>query len=231
MSTYSKLPSDGSKSPSKPTQQLANFVKDYEQKLKELRKLLSDPKVKTKEGSRAMSNKQDELINLTNQVRSLFKAQVSPSEKQIFDKLRKNAEDLFKQFSDLDQRGATVETSEEDLGPEFVHRESISYQNAGEVEGDGLQERLGDIQNLQKDFHEVNNLFKEVSTLVEQQGALLDESDKNVDTAVKETGRANVELDSANNYQRSAKKKAVCIFIIVAVVVAILIGVVVATTA
>ena len=115
---------------------------------------------KTKDGSRLISSKQDELIKLTNKIRGLFKAQVSPSEKQIFDKLRKNVEDLFKQFNDFDQKGVKDDIAEDDLGPEFVHRESISYQNAGEVEGDGLQERLGDIQNLQKDFHEVNNLFK-----------------------------------------------------------------------
>lgn len=231
MSTYAKLPSENSKSTSKPIQELSASVKDYEQKLKDLRKLITESKSKkTTATSKALMKKQDEIINLTNSLKSLMRLQVAPSEKQIFDKLKKIAEQLFKQFNDLEQASETVEEKEEDLDPEFVHHESISFQNIGEVDSGVLQERLDGIQNLHKDFHEVNNLFKEVATLVESQGNLLDESEKHVETAVKETSRANIELDSASNYQRSAKKKAVCIFLIVLVVVGILIAVVVATT-
>ena len=232
MSTYNKLPGGSSGGQSKPLQDLSNIVKEYEQKLKELRKLLAQAKVKkTKEISTGIMLKQDDIINLTNSIRALLRVQVPSSDKQMYDNLKKTADLLFKQYNDLDQSDTKEEVTEEVLDPEFVQRESISFQNAGDLDSEVLQDRLGDIKNLQKDFQEVNNLFKDVATLVDKQGEQLNESDKNVDTAVKETARANVELDSANKYQRSAKKKALCIFLIVLVVVGILVAVVVSQTA
>lgn len=240
MSTYSKLPSDSSKNQSKTIKDLSEKLKEFEQKLKELKKLQSEATSKaTKESQKNAVTKQDELINLGNYIRALLKLQVQSNEKQMFTSLKKTAEGLLNQYKDLEKTFDSYNPYENpkgddegnDIGPEFVERESISFRDANEISSDLLQERQENIQNLHKDFVEVNSLFKEVATLVEQQGEMLDESDKNVDTAVKETSRANVELESANSYQRSAKKKAMWIFIIVLCVVGALIGIVVATTA
>ena len=231
MSAYTKLPSDNQKTTKNSIEELSASVKLYEQRLKELRKLFAEFSVKkTKEFSGLIQKKQEELINQTNSIRNLLKTQPATNEKQKYDMLKKTAEVLFKQFTDLEQPSVKIE-EETDIGPEFVHRESISIENMEDLQNDLLQNILEDIQNLQKDFYEVNNLFKEVSTMISEQGDLLNESEKHVDVAVTETGRANVELESANNYQRSAKKKAVCILITVIVIVLVLVAIIIVTTA
>ncbi|OMJ70143.1 hypothetical protein SteCoe_31941 [Stentor coeruleus] len=240
MSQYSKLPGDSSKGQSKAIKDLSDALKEFEQKLKELKRLQADATSKsTKEAKKIIMEKQDDLINLGNRIRAFLKLQVSTNEKQIFNSLKKTAENLLNQYKELEKsfdsynpyEKPKTDEEDDDIGPGFVEHEGISFKDANEISGDLLQERQENIQNLHKDFVEVNHLFKEVATLVEQQGEMLDESDKNVDTAVKETARANVELETANTYQRSAKKKALCIFIIVLCVVGALIGIVVASTA
>lgn len=234
MSSYNKLPGN---SKALPREELSKYLKDFEKKLKDMKKLSLDPNAKfTKEHLKAVLKSGDELINLKNQISVVLRAPVPNNEKQIMDKLRKTAEELFKQFAELESQIAvrTQNTGQvnphETVDDEFVEHQSLAIKNEDELSNETLLKRNEDIQQVHKDFIEVNSLFKEVANLVEVQGESLNEAEKNVDTAVKETGRANIELDSANKYQRSAKKKLVVIFIIVFVIVAILIGVVVAIT-
>jgi F0F1-type ATP synthase membrane subunit b/b' len=233
MTSYAKLPSENSKGPSKSIQELSAYLKEFEQKLKDLRKLYSEASSKRNQNIfELIELKKHEIITLINSIKPLLKLQVLSSEKQILEKLRKISEELFKQFSDLEQREITDPATRESQGEiesEFVYSEDISIQSSGELDNQVIKERLDNIKDIQKDFHEVNNLFKEVAEMVSEQGAMLDESEKNVDTAVKETSRANVELESADKYQRSAKKKVFCIFIIVLGVVGVILGIVLAT--
>jgi syntaxin 7 len=154
----------------------------------------------------------------------------------MVDKLKKTSEELFRQFADTEGQISSAsnfkqeENPHETFDPGFVEEESLAIRDEDELKQENLLKRNEDIQQVHRDFVEVNSMFKEVAHLVDQQGESLNVAEGHVDTAVKETGRANIELDSANKYQRSAKKKIVIIFIIVLVVVAILIGVVVATT-
>ena len=234
MTAYNKLSGDSAPGIPKALQDLSNSERVFEQRLKELRRLIAEAGSKpNKLTHKSIVAKQDELINLANEIRILMKTQVASNQKQMFDKLKKHAEALFKQYSELEssyQADDTPVVEDYEVDPEFVERDTMVFKNADELDSDRLKERHEDIQGLQKDFHEVNSLFKEVASMVDQQGNMLDESEKNVDTAVTETKRANVELDSANKYQRSAKKKALIIFIIVLVVVGALIGAVVAAT-
>jgi t-SNARE complex subunit (syntaxin) len=210
MSTYAKLPGDSSSPSIKSLQDLSNCERLYEQKLKELKRLMAESSQShSKPLEKSILSKQDELINLGNEIRALSKSSVPPAQKQMHEKLKKHAEALFREYSTLESTYApptVYEEEDHDVGSEFVERNTLVYRNTDELNSDKLQERHEDIQSLQKDFHEVNSLFKEVAS------------------------RANVELDSANNYQRSAKKKALIIFIIVLIVVGALIGIVIAAT-
>lgn len=235
MSSYNKLPGQPKQSS---LEELGKYLKDFEKGVKEMKRLVGDPKANfTKEHLKAVLKSGDQLINLKNQISTVLRAPVANNEKQIMDKLKRTAEELFKQFSEVENMIAakTQNTGQvnphESIDDEFVEHQSLAIKSEDDLKQGDLIKRNEDIQQVHKDFVEVNSLFKEVATLVEVQGEALNEADKNVDTAVKETGRANIELDSANRYQRSAKKKLIVIFVIVLVVVAILIGVVVAVTA
>ena len=233
MSSYNKLPGESKAST---REELAKCLKDFEKQLRELKKLISDQSNSSKDKTKLVVKIGDNLINLKNRINTLLRTPVPANEKQMIDKLKKTAEELFRQFADAENQISSSARFEptsdphDTFDPGFVEEESLAIRDEDELSHENLLKRNEEIQQVHKDFVEVNSMFKEVAHLVDQQGESLDVADGHVDTAVKETTRANIELDSANRYQRSAKKKIVVIFIIVAVVVAILIGVVVATT-
>jgi t-SNARE complex subunit (syntaxin) len=50
-------------------------------------------------------------------------------------------------------------------------------------------------------------MFKDVAKMVNEQGTMLNNAEEHVDNAVVESGKAVNELNKADNYQRSSKKK------------------------
>lgn len=233
MSSYNKLPGESKASPK---DELAKCLQDFDKQLRELKKIISDQSKSSKDRTKLAVKTGDNLINLKNRINTILRSPVPANEKQFVDRLKKSAEELFRQFTETENQinsSAPLESESnphDTFDPGFVEEESLAIKDEDELSHENLLKRNEDIQQVHKDFVEVNSMFKEVAHLVGQQGESLDVAEGHVDTAVKETTRANIELDSANKYQRSAKKKIVVIFLIVAVVVAILIGVVVATT-
>lgn len=70
---------------------------------------------------------------------------------------------------------------------------------------------------------ELNELFRDVAHIVREQGDNLDRIDANVQNTVTDTRQADLELRSANRYQKRARGKACCLLLILAVVLTIII--------
>ena len=64
----------------------------------------------------------------------------------------------------------------------------------------------------------VNEMFKDTAMMVKEQEEMLVVVDKDVTNAAGQTGKAVGELNKAEGYQRSAKKK-MCVIMIIALVV------------
>ena len=86
-----------------------------------------------------------------------------------------------------------------------------------------IVERESEIRNIEQSVGELNELFRDVAHIVHEQGAQLDTIDVNVQNTNSDTRQADLELRSANRYQRNARGKACCLLLILAVVLVIII--------
>lgn len=84
-------------------------------------------------------------------------------------------------------------------------------------------ERESEIRNIEQSVGELNELFRDVAHMVHEQGGQLDLISENVERTNVDTGRANVELNSASRYQRNARNKMCCLLLILAVILTVVI--------
>jgi hypothetical protein len=87
-----------------------------------------------------------------------------------------------------------------------------------ELEHDSREE---DIQEIARNMEQLNQMFRDLSYLVKDQGTILDNIEINVCKTVDATADAEVELKSANKYQKASKR--LCIIALI-VLVTILVG-------
>lgn len=86
-----------------------------------------------------------------------------------------------------------------------------------------IVERESEIRNIEQSVGELNELFRDVAHIVHEQGAMLDHIDVNVTNVNTDTRQADIELRTANRYQKNARGKACCLLLILAVVLTIII--------
>ncbi|PFH54054.1 hypothetical protein AMATHDRAFT_53858 [Amanita thiersii Skay4041] len=84
-----------------------------------------------------------------------------------------------------------------------------------------IQEREAEIREIETGIHELSEIFRDLGTLVGQQGAMIDNIELNISSVHADTGAAAQELVTAAEYQRKAGRRAACLLIIVAFVLAI----------
>ncbi|CAK4033071.1 t-SNARE [Lecanosticta acicola] len=84
-------------------------------------------------------------------------------------------------------------------------------------------ERESEIQNIEQSVSELNELFRDVATMVHDQGQQLDTIDANVMQTRDDTRNADSQLRTASRHQKSARGKACCLLIILAIVLALII--------
>ena len=84
-------------------------------------------------------------------------------------------------------------------------------------------ERESEIRNIEQSVGELNELFRDVAHIVHEQGGQLDTIEVNVQNTATDTRQADLELRSANRYQRNARGKACCLLMILAVVVTVIV--------
>lgn len=86
-----------------------------------------------------------------------------------------------------------------------------------------IVERESEIRNIEQSVGELNELFRDVAHIVHEQGGQLDTISGNVQNVATDTQHADIELRSANRYQKSARGKACCLLVILAVVLLIIV--------
>jgi syntaxin 7 len=84
-------------------------------------------------------------------------------------------------------------------------------------------EREAEIRNIEQSVGELNELFRDVAHIVHEQGGQLDIVSENVENVTQNTRGANTELRSAHRYQKQARNKMCCLFVILAVILAIIV--------
>ncbi|KAJ5811104.1 t-SNARE [Penicillium robsamsonii] len=97
--------------------------------------------------------------------------------------------------------------------------------NQGEVDFQEslIIEREAEIRNIEQSVGELNELFRDVAHIVTEQGGQLDIISENVQNVTQDTRGANVELRSASRYQKNARNRACCLFVILSVILAIIV--------
>ena len=86
-----------------------------------------------------------------------------------------------------------------------------------------IVERESEIRNIEQSVGELNELFRDVAHIVHEQGVGIDSIAGNVQNVAQDTRHADLELRSANRYQKSARGKACCLLVILAIVLVIIV--------
>lgn len=84
-----------------------------------------------------------------------------------------------------------------------------------------IAEREAEIQEIEHGVQELNEIFRDLSHIVQEQGGMIDNIEYNIGTIATSAQGADRELFRANNYQRRAGRRGLCLTMIVAVVVSL----------
>jgi t-SNARE complex subunit (syntaxin) len=101
--------------------------------------------------------------------------------------------------------------------PRLANQDEVDFQEALIIE------RESEIRNIEQSVGELNELFRDVAHIVHEQGGQLDLISDNVATVTSRTRDAHTELRSASRYQKNARNKMCCLFVILAVILAIIV--------
>jgi len=82
-------------------------------------------------------------------------------------------------------------------------------------------EREAEIRQIEQSVGELNELFRDVATMVSEQGQQMNLIEDNVTVTLEATRGADTELRKANRYQQSARSKACCLLLVLAVVLVV----------
>lgn len=113
--------------------------------------------------------------------------------------------------------------NDSDVEP-LVNTQALQQEQERELEA--IKERTQRIQKLETDILDVNEIFKDLAVLIQEQGETIDSIEGNVEQAVVHVTEANVQLQRAKDYQKSARKR-LCIIFMVVFVAAGVIGLIV----
>ncbi|ANB14264.1 SNAP receptor PEP12 [Sugiyamaella lignohabitans] len=86
-----------------------------------------------------------------------------------------------------------------------------------------IEEREGEIQNIERGIYEINAIFKDLGTLVTEQGTQIDAVEDNISNMATNTENASKQLTQADKYQRTRGKWS-CIFLLVLLVVSLIVA-------
>lgn len=84
-----------------------------------------------------------------------------------------------------------------------------------------IAEREAEIQEIEHGVQELNEIFRDLSHIVQEQGGMIDNIEYNIGTIATSAQGADRELFRANDYQRRAGRRGLCLTMIVAVVVSL----------
>ena len=86
-----------------------------------------------------------------------------------------------------------------------------------------IEERHDEILKLERQVREIFELFNDLATLVDLQQESLDVISVNISNAQRKVADAEVELDSAADYQRKARNRKICCCLLVLCIIAVVV--------
>lgn len=101
--------------------------------------------------------------------------------------------------------------------PQLADQSEVDFQESLIIE------RESEIIQIEQSVSELNELFRDVATMVHDQGQTLDIISENVMNTRDDTRNADQQLRTASRHQKSARGKACCLLIILAIVLAVII--------
>jgi len=89
-----------------------------------------------------------------------------------------------------------------------------------------VKERDQEIKQIEATVIQVNEIFRDVAKLVAEQGAMIDNIESNIETGSVNVTKATEEIRKASDYQKSSRGKMCCIALILLIVIAVIVVVV-----
>lgn len=111
--------------------------------------------------------------------------------------------------------GAPVEQLQTQLPKSRLSQEELEFQESL------IAEREAEIREIEQGVQELNEIFRDLGHMVQEQGGMIDNIEYNIGTIASNAEGADRELLQAHTYQRRAGRRALCLTIIIAFVVAI----------
>ena len=204
-----------------------SFDFDYEDIQNSLKVFNTKLKEYQRSNERSKNTMYTELEKHQSRLQEIFsRPRLKGSDRAKLETLEKQYKELSSNFSKIkpnlemggESRKVHHRAQNDDFLDGIVEDESLVFHDVNQLNEKKLAERHEDVTKLQKDFIIVNDLFKDSAKLVGEQGDMLAASENNLMIAV--------ELQRADVYQQKAKRKLGCIFIIAAVVVAVLLAII-----
>lgn len=106
--------------------------------------------------------------------------------------------------------------------PTQTQAQAVALQMEEEVNLELLREREQAVRKLESDITDVNHIFKDLATMVHEQGEVIDSIEANIEYTTSHVSGAVQELSKARKHQTSARKKMICLIVILLVVLAII---------
>lgn len=179
--------------------------------------------------SRAYKMQAERLTREFSQALNDFQAaqrQAAAKEKDALKKARASSDAHF--FDDSQQGSALLDLGGgRGLSSGGNRQAQTQVQMEQEAELQQLQEREGQIKQLESDIMDVNQIFKDLATMVHEQGDMIDSIEANVESAQVHVSQGATQLNTARTYQNKARRKKICIILILVIIAAVVLGLII----
>ncbi|XP_071836059.1 syntaxin-7-like [Apostichopus japonicus] len=149
---------------------------------------------------------------------------------QRFAEVQKRVANQMKTYPDLPKQSSFHQEEQEvgfDSGRdvESQRRRQMQQQEEEGMEYDLniLEERERQVRDIESAIVDVNEIFRDLSAMVVEQGDMVDSIESNVERGADNVSSAREELVKAEMYQKKARRKQLCIVLILGVVVGALV--------
>ena len=119
------------------------------------------------------------------------------------------------QLLELEDRPAAAQQQQAQAQEELVPDSELEFQETL------IEEREGDIREIEAGILELNEIFRDLGTIVHEQQSMLDNIESNVISIANDTAGASSELTTAHAYQRKAGRRMLCLLMIFCIVLAV----------
>jgi t-SNARE complex subunit (syntaxin) len=82
-------------------------------------------------------------------------------------------------------------------------------------------QREEEIRNIERGITELNDIFRDLGMMVGEQGDQLDLISANIENVAQDHKASDLELRQASRYQKSARNRACCLLMILAIVLTV----------